>query len=262
MIQQWVKKTFLYRRFFKTPAGQFFRQNRRLLLQYPAFQSWFFVQRPFAILQANILLRGIIQKQRIDLFLKQEGFSSIQTHGRIKHHLIRDRFKEHMTFKYQFDDDHAQPIILPFFNRALNFIYRQEPDKLYDYPYNRLDQDFAAVALDAFEHYGWRLFASNFATLIPLHLGDRSSQAFYDQDAKLIFIINQQGREDAMIALDPKMKKKDPTIDDISGLKAALTFYFSHDRIRFIQALATAKLITPRHAQRLLANHPQPLILR
>jgi hypothetical protein len=250
------------RRFFHTPAGQFFRQHRRLLLKYPAFQAWFFVQRPFAILQANILIRGLIQKQTIDLFLKEEGLASIQTHGRIKHHLIRDRFKEKMIFPHQFEDDLHQLIILPFFNRALNFIYRQEPDKLYDYPYSRLDQDFAAVALDAFEHYGWRLFASNFTTLIPLHVGDRSSQAFYDQDAKLILIINQQGREDAMIALDSKMKRKDATIDELASLQVALPFYFSHDRIRFIQALTTAKLITPQHSKRLLTNPRQPLILR
>jgi hypothetical protein len=262
VVQLWMKKNTISQRFLKTKEGIFFRQHRRLFLQYPTLRPWFFVQRPFAMIQANILLRGFLQKQIIDDYLKTQAHQSIHEHGRIKHHWIRDRFHQHMQFIYTFQDHHDQPIILPFFNRALNFIYRQEPDKLFDYPYNRLDQDFVTVTIDAFEQYGWRLFASNFTTLINLGIGDQTAKAFYDRDAALLFIINIQGREDAMIALDYKFKKKFLHLDDIQSLKQALPFYFSHDRQQFINALAAGQLLTARQQQKLLSDKPQRLILR
>jgi hypothetical protein len=131
--------------------------------------------------------------------------------------------------------DNQQRIILPFFNRALNFIYQHEPDRLYDYPYSRLNEDFSTSIVDTFEHYSWSLFSSGFVNLIPLQIGDRSAQAFYQADARVVLIINQQGRLDATISFFDRDIKR-PNLHNISKrLIPALTAYFHHDRQGFIQ---------------------------
>ena len=255
--QSWLEK----RRFLKSKDGQYFLNQRRRLLLYPAFTDLFFSTTIFSMLQAVIILKGLQQKKQIDDYLNIQGMVSMQTHGRIKHHLIRERFLQDLEFTYHFLDE-QQTIILPFFNRAMNFIYRREPDKLFDYPYSRLNEDFSTSIVDAFEHYSWGLFSSGFVHLIPLHVGDKSAQAFYQPDARVVLVINKQGRLDVTISLFDRGIKR-PNLQDISKrLLPALTAYFHHDRLSFIQALVKADFLSSKYGKAMLSTKNASFIRR
>lgn len=249
------------KRFYASNDGEYYLQHRRRLLDFPMFSSLSQTQSLFGMLKAIIILRGLQQKDQVDDYLKTQGALSIKTHGRIKHHLIRERFLEDIRFTYGWQDAN-QRIVLPFFNRAMNVIYTQEPDKLFDYPYSRLEHDFSTSIIDAFEHYHYALFGANFTHLVALHVGDRSSQAFYHPDAHMVFIINQQGRLDGSILLFDRGIKK-PNLEQIEArLQQALPAYFACDRTGFIMNLAKHALISEAFASSLLTDQNRPLIRR
>jgi len=257
LFQTWKEK----RLFLQSKDGQYFSNHKRRLLRYPAFSKFYFSTTIFSMLQAVIILKSLQQKSQIDDYLNNQALVSIQSHGRIKHHLIREDFSQNHHFTYQFLDD-QQSIILPFFNRAMNFIYRHEPDKLYDYPYSRLNEDFSTSIVDAFEHYSWPLFSSNFVHLIPLQVGDRSAQAFYQSDTRLVFIINKQGRLDVTISLFDRGIKR-PNLHDISQrLVHALSAYFKNDRQGFIQGLYKEGFLSQRYAKAMLISNNASFIRR
>jgi hypothetical protein len=256
-LQAWKEK----RRFLKSKDGQYFLNQKRRLLRYPAFTDLFFSSSIFSMLQAVIILKGLQQKDQIDEYLHIQGMVSMQTHGRIKHHLIRERFLEDLKLNYHFLDG-QQSIILPFFNRAMNFIYHQEPDKLFDYPYSRLNQDFSTSIVDAFEHYSWALFSSNFVHLTPLQIGDRSAQAFYQPDARVVLIINKQGRLDVTISLFDRGIKR-PNLRDIDQrLTPALKAYFLHDRLGFIHGLQQEGFLSQKYAKAMATTNNASFIRR
>ena len=98
LFQAWIEK----RRFLQSKDGQYFLNQRRRLLRYPAFSDWFFSSTIFSMLQAVIILKGLQQKAQIEDYLNTQGMVSMQTHGRIKHHLVRERFLQDLQFKYHF----------------------------------------------------------------------------------------------------------------------------------------------------------------
>jgi hypothetical protein len=257
LFHRWKEK----RRFLKSKDGQFYLNQKRRLLRYPAFSNLFFSSTIFSMLQAVIILKGLEQKAKIDDYLNLQAMVSMQTHGRIKHHLIRERFLQDLQFKYQFLNE-EQKIILPFFNRAMNFIYCYEPDKILDYPYSRLNEDFSTSIIDAFEHYSWALFSSSFVSLIPLQVGDRSAQAFYQPDARVVLIINKQGRLDVIISLfDAGIKR--PNLHDIAKrLVPALNAYFHHDRQGFIQGLIQETFLSTKYGKAMLKSNNASFIRR
>jgi hypothetical protein len=257
----WLFHQVALRRFLRSPDGQFFLAERRRLLDAPLFAELFNANHVFSIIKAVIILRGLIQKEQVEHYLKTQGKISLETHGRIKHHLIRDRFLQDIQFKFSWKDNN-QMIILPFFNRAMNLIYTQEPDKLFDYPYSRLETDFSTSIIDAFEHYHFALFSSNFTNLIPLEVGDRSSRAFYQPDARMVLIINQQGRLDVgMFLFDRKIKKTNLTEIPIR-LKRVLPAYFANDRIGLLAGLNQEGFLSKAYVGKMLQRRNTPFIRR
>jgi len=250
------------RRFLRSKDGIFFLQQRRKLLMYPSFKHLFFATHLMTMIQAVIILKSLVQKETIDQYLKIQGQNSMQNHGRIKHHLIRERFLQDITFQYQFKDQEQTTIILPFLNRALNHIYQREPDKLYDYPYSRLEEDFSTSIVDAFEHYGFELYQSNFVHLMPLALHDRNSKAFYQPDARVVLIINRQGRLDVSISLFDKGVKK-PNLQSIQErLNLAIKPYFAHQRNELIEQLKVHGFLSEGYAKSMIRDKKASFIRR
>ena len=256
-LQAWKEK----RRFLKSIDGQYFLNQKRRLLRYPVFADLFSSISIFSMLQAVIILKGLQQKEKIDEYLNMQATTSMQTHGKIKHHLIREQFSKDLQFSYYFFNE-QQKIILPFFNRALNYIYQHEPDRLYDYPYSRLNEDFSTSIVDTFEHYSWSLFSSGFIHLIPLHVGDRSAQAFYQPEARVVLIINQQGRLDATISLFDRDVKRPNHHDIAKRLVLAFSAYFANDREGFIQGLLQEGFLSESYAKAMLKSKNASFIRR
>jgi hypothetical protein len=257
LFQAWKEKS----RFLKSKDGQYFLNQKRRLLRYQAFSDLFYSSTIFSMLQAVIILKGLQQKAQIDEYLNIQALRSIQAHGRIKHHLIRERFLKDFQFSFHFLDN-QQRMILPFFNRALNFIYQYEPDRLYDYPYSRLNEDFSTSIVDTFEYYSWSLFSSGFVNLIPLQVGDKSAQAFYQSDARVVLIINQQGRLDATISLFDRDIQRPNLLNISKRLIPGLTAYFQHDRQGFIQGLLQEDFLSEKYAKAMLKSNKVSMIRR
>ena len=250
------------KRFLSSKDGIFYLQQRRKLLLYPAFKHLFFATNLITLLQAVMILKGLVQKETIDTYLKQQGQNSMAIHGRIKHHAIRESFLKDLRFQYQFNDQQQMSIILPFFNRAMNHIYQHEPDKLYDYPYSRLEEDFSTSIIDAFEHYAFDLYQSNFVNLVTLTPRDRSSMAFYQPDARVVLIINRQGRLDVSLSLFDKGIKK-PNLSSIQErLNLAIKPFFDHDRQDLIEQLKVQGFLSEGYAKSMILEKKASFIRR
>lgn len=258
LFQSWREK----HRYLKSKDGQFFTQQKHRLLKYPSFHKLFSNPSVFSMIKAVIILKGLIQKEQIETFLNDYGQQSMKLYGRIKHHWIRDEYLRKMKANYHFQDISDQTIILPFFNRALNFIYHQEPDKLLDYPYNQLEADFTTSVIDGFEQFNWLLFSSNFTSLVPLTQQDRSAKAFFEPYSKTILIINRQGRLDVSISIfDRHLKKPDGT-NLPSRIDRALSAYFSGNRDAFIHQCQTEGLLSSSYTSKIIKIQNAPFIRR
>jgi hypothetical protein len=242
---QLLSKKVKRQRLSRSPEYHFFLKYRYLLVKHQVFISFFNLYDEFALTRANIILRGLLNKEKIDHFLRQSGDLSIKEHGRIKHHDIREKALDTIKLPYFFLVNGTQYYI-PFFNRTLNYLYASEPDKMFDYPYDRLMENFTTSLIDPFESYNLALYHSNFTPLIDLSIGDDTSQAFYHPHFQTVFIINHQGRLDVKIHLFDRALKK-PNLNDIpQRLKTSLVSYFQNDRQTFIDHLVKEGLISEK----------------
>lgn len=262
-MANYIFQTFLEKkRFFRTKDGILFQHYKRRLLDLPQYAHLFYGQSLFDILRAVVIIKGLLQKEAIEQYLKSKATLSIQQHGRIKHHDVRDQFLQEVTFASSFIDNEGQPIILPFFNRAMNYIYQKEPDKLYDYPYNRLIDDFSTSMIDGFENYNWRIFQSNFVNLMMLDVSDRTAKAFYQPDAQVVLIINSQGRLDVKISLFDRFIKKPNLNHLLSRLNLAIQPYFDNNRDELINRLGNQGLLSLRYINEIRDKANIPFIKR
>ena len=247
------------RRLAKSTEYTFFLKHRALLLSIDAFRPFFNLEDAFTLTRANIILRGLLNKRTIDRYLDEMGQQSLQQHGRIKHHWIRDAYLDwkKLPFAFQWDE---KTFYLPFFNQTMNYIYAYEPDKTYDYPYNTLRDDPSTSLIDAFDAYGYALYQSSFSCLVDLEMEDATSRAFYHPDYRMIFIINRQGRLDVKVSLfDRKMKR--PSYAHLTDrIKRCLPHYFSFSRDAFIQSLQQEGLISASLYQTMKAQKNVPFI--
>ena len=123
-----LNKRAKFRRLAKSPEFAFFLKHRALLLSIDVYRPLFNLEDAFALTRANIILRGLLNKRIIDRYLDDIGQQSIQSHGRIKHHWIRDQFLAWKALPHFFKYD-DKTFYLPFFNQTLNYMYAYEPDK-------------------------------------------------------------------------------------------------------------------------------------
>lgn len=257
-LQTWRES----RRFLKSKDGIFFTQQKHRLLKYPSFSHLFSSTSVFSMVKAVIILKGLIQKDTIENYLNKQAQQSIKEHGRIKHHVIREQFLKDLSPNYLFKDASQQMIILPFFNRALNYIYHQEPDKLLDYPYNQLEADFSASVIDGFEQFNWQLFSSNFTSLVTLTQQDRSAKAYFEPQSRTILIINQQGRLDVSISIFDRQLQKPNFRDLDTRINRALQGYFLNSREQFIRQCEAEGLLSSSYASKMLKIQNAPFIRR
>lgn len=232
-------------RLSRSPEYHFFLRYRYLLVKYQVFITFFNLDDEFALTRANIILKGLLNKDSIDQFLQKAGQVSIETSGRIKHHEIRQQFLSTLKLPHAFKMN-DKPYYIPFFNRTMNYIYAEEPDKLFDYPYDRLFESFSTSLIDPFENYNYDLYLSSFTPLVDIGIGDATSHAFYHPDFQTVFIINNQGRLDVKIHLFDKDLKKPNKVNIPSRIKTCLTYYFNNDRQKFIQQLRVESLISEK----------------
>jgi hypothetical protein len=221
----------------------FFLANRHLLTDCNCFLDLYNIEDDFALVKANIVLKSILNKMAIEARLQDLSEQSLRTFGRIRHHDIRSKMLDQpLNLPYCLDNDTR--IYVPIFNRAMNYIYAHEPDKLCDFPYKKLAEEFTASIINPFETYHFFLFDSNFTRLIKI-ASDRTSTAFYHLDFRNILIINAQGGLDLKIALFDRFMK-DPDYEGIiDRIKPVVAALFANDRDMMVNQLLDNRLVSP-----------------
>ncbi|MFA5235944.1 MAG: hypothetical protein WC399_03805 [Bacilli bacterium] len=221
---------------------QFFLAHRHLLIEKNCFLDLYNPEDSFALVKANIVLRSLINKNAIEEKLQALGQTSVLEEGRLKHHDIRTRMvADGYELPYFLDKD--VKMYVPIFNRAMNFIYAREPDRLFDYPYEGLTHEFNSSLINPFEMYNFALFDSNFTCLIKLG-SDATSTAFYHIDYREVLIINRQGGLDVRIALFDKNLEYPNYEGVIDRLLPVVAAYFANDRDALVAALLKGQLVS------------------
>lgn len=228
---------------------KFFLSKRSLLLKYGYATDLYNIEDDFDLIKANILLRALDNKDQIETAL--DGFynESMLEFKSIKHHVIREKMRQ-KDLKLPYLLDGNAKIYVPIFNRTLNLVYREEPDKLLDFPYNKIKADFTASCIDPFETYNFALFDSFFTKLVRLQ-GDKTSCAFYDYDFQTIYIINDQGRLDVRIPLFDKYMHNPNAGHIMERIAPVIDAYYANDKKTFVSTLRKKRLISSKMFRKL-----------
>ena len=228
-----------YRRpFSNTEEFKFFMDNRHLLGAFKRFENLYdSEENEFDIMRANILLLGLQNKK-----IFEEEIKNINNHGDIDHEKFVTTLKERTIDQPYYEVDNIQ-IYIPFFSRALNDMYANEPEKLLHLPYSELKDDYENACIDPFDAYGSELFNSYFTSLVKISSSKHVS-AFFHYDTNSLYFINDQGRLDAKIVLFDKYMKKPAFTHMIERLTPVAEAYYNNDRLRMVIALRDSKLIS------------------
>lgn len=134
---------------------------------------------------------------------------------------------------------------VPFFSRALNYIYSNEQYKLVNEPYSLLKKKFISSLVDLFEVYNFSIYDSNFTHLIKIKQVDNVC-AFYHPNFRTIYFINDQGRLDYHICLFDKYLTKINLNHISERVVPVVDAYFANDRHRLIVELIKNDLISEK----------------
>lgn len=240
------------RRLLPTDEYRYFLDHRKLFLKYEVFTDFYDVTDDFQLIRANILLQGMENKIQIEETLSALAAQSMLEFKALKHHFVREKLLEKkLDLPYMKDGDNK--LFIPFFPRALNIVYYSEPDKLLDYPYDKLKSDFVTSTVDPFETYNDMLFDSFFTKLVRLQ-GDRTSTAYYHYDFQTIYVINKQGTLDVKIPLFDRALHQPNASHIMERIMPVMDAYFANDKKTFIFLLRKKKLISSKMYRRLAKN--------
>ena len=180
----------------------YFIERRHLLGKFKRFEHLYdSEENEFDIFRANILLQGLENKELIE-----KEILNLSSRGEIDPASFMITLKERIIDQPYYEVDDIK-IYIPFFSRALNEIYINEPQKILSLPYSALVDTFENSCIDPFDVYGADLFNSFFTKLVKVSSSKHVS-AFFHYDTNSLYFINDQGRLDAKLVLFDKYMKK------------------------------------------------------
>jgi len=213
--------------------------NRHLLVDHNCYLNLYNIEDDFSLILGNIILKSILNKKAIEqAWLTKNDISDINIPNITS---IKNIDLDELSLPHFISN--GVKIYIPLFNRALNFIYSDEQEKLLSFPYVDLFKDFSNSIVSLFELYNFDLFDSNFTKLIKLS-EDETTMAFYHLDFHNLYFINKQGGLDVKIALFDRYLK-DPSYDYMTDrLMPIVSAYFNNDRNAFVRSLLESKLVS------------------
>ena len=235
--------------FFQSEEYRFFLDNRHFLTKMPKFLQFYDAgDDSFDVMRANIILYSYLNKVRIETEIKNLK-SYINTNNKNNHANFLKSLRETIAYQPYYQDGQLK-IYMPFFNRALNQTYIEEPEKLLTYPYNGLMEQFSETLVDPFDTYGAELYNSHFSRLVKIKESDREI-AYFHYDTNAIYFINDQGRLDACIVLFDRYIRNPNYSHMLERIRPVVDAYFNFSREDLIRAL---------HDNGFLSNHMLHLI--
>ena len=141
----------------------YFIERRHLLGKFKRFEHLYdSEENEFDIFRANILLQGLENKELIE-----KEILNLSSRGEIDPASFMITLKERIIDQPYYEVDDIK-IYIPFFSRALNEIYINEPQKILSLPYSALVDTFENSCIDPFDVYGADLFNSFFTKLVKV----------------------------------------------------------------------------------------------
>jgi hypothetical protein len=201
---------------------------------------------PFRILQANIIIKALLNKELIESHLEKISLDATQERNIPKEEFIKNKVWEILdqTGSPYFVLEKTR-IYIPVFSRSLNIMYNEECAKLLEKPYNVLVDKPKSSCVDLFDTYGLDLYNSPFTSLIKIK-DDKTSSSFYDPDFEVIYVINKQGRLDLEIHLFDKYLKNMEKHHTLSKIEMVMSCFYNTDYPGFVDALYKNKLISKK----------------
>jgi hypothetical protein len=215
---------------------------------------------PFKVIQGNIIIRAMINKEIIDDVVSKESQDAIKADN-TPEYLKKKMWSalEEQGAPY-FNMDKAR-IYIPVYSMPLNIIYNDHCDKLLEYPYDQLATKPLTSCIDLFDAYGYKVYESAFTTLVLIK-EDKTSAAFYSNDFSIIYIINNQGRLDQEIPIYDKYLKHPEMHHALNKINAAVEAYYSNDYQAFVFSLYNNGLISKKVFKRLKKRISRSVIRR
>jgi len=163
---------------FNDEESDFFYKNKNILKNDPQFSKYLTVENDFDIIKANIIIRGLKNKEDIDTFIIEGFKNNIPNLNEI----LKEKCLDYPYIKY---DDYR--VYFPFFNRITNGVYSNEVEKLKESPYSDLFLNYKAFIVDPFDTYGVDLFDSSFTKLVKVS-EDLTTVSYFSYHLNCIFV--------------------------------------------------------------------------
>ena len=228
--------------FEQSEEFHFFIENRHILMHFPQFIHFYDTENdPFQIMRANIILQAFINKSKME----EEAASLDKYYSKNKDHENFIKSYHEIISELSYYQEGNEKIYIPFFNRELNQIYANEPEKLSSSSYSRLKDDFKGTLVDPFDTYGSEIYNSHFSRLVKISSVDKET-AFFHYDTNTIYFVNEQGRLDAGIVLFDRYIRHPSYSHMLERIKPVVDAYFAFDREGMIDALFTNGFISNR----------------
>lgn len=225
--------------FHKSEDYFYFNENRTLLIPLEMYRFLNTPKNEFDVIRANIVIRSLLNKKVLDDAIEYAYRESMmKTNDAIA--FIHER----MT-GLPYIQEGEMKIYVPIFSKAINLLYFQDYGKLLKAPYNLLFTEFDGSCIDLFETYSFSLFDSMFTKLITVYR-DENILVAYHYDFRALYIINNQGRLDAKIALFDRYIRKPVTNHIVERVKPVIEAYVKDDKEAFLNALVENNLISHR----------------
>ena len=216
--------------FYKSDEFSFFMSNRGSLGKVPRFSFLDDIREDdFDIMRANIIIHSYLNK----VVFEEEmlNFENYMKSGESIDHVkliqtLRERMIDLPYFK---EENEKDKIYIPFFSRALNQSYLNEPEKFLVDPYKGLKDNFKDTLVDPFDTYGSEIYNSHFSRLVKIASVDKET-AFFHYDTNTIYFVNEQGRLDASIVLFDKYIRHPNYSHMLERIRPVVDSYFSFDR--------------------------------
>ena len=241
-----AKKAKHRRTFEQSEEFHFFIENRHALMHLPQFIRFFDIENDsFQVMRANIILQALVNKNKMEEEIKNlNGYLKADDHN-----TFVKSFHEIIS-ELPYYQESSDKIYIPFFSRALNQIYLNEPEKLLTSSYSGLKEDFKDTLVDPFDTYGSELYNSHFSRLVKISSVDKET-AFFHYDTNTIYFVNEQGRLDAKIVLFDKYIRHPSYSHMLERIKPVVDAYFAFDREGLIEALYNSNFISSRLLHRI-----------
>lgn len=223
--------------FSKSPEQIYYNENSYRLNE---LESYSYLSNPgdsFGVIRGNIILRALENKERIESLFKtyQKATNKSQ--------ITLDEYMRSGIVSLPYLAFKDTKVYVPVFPLSVASVYSKRFERLGEMPYKRIFKQYESALIDPFDYYGYQIFISYFTRLVLIKKDDYCA-AFYDYDAKAIYMVNNEGRLDNKICLFDKWLEKPSQAHLMPKISAVTEAYYENDREKMLNALFENGLIS------------------